>query len=181
YRNNVAAAILGGSALDRRHDARNEIGEAFPTDGPLLRGRKPQGMGPALARGIEGLALLPLPFAQMLFGQSRHLERLDAGKAVGCRGKDRGGGLFGAQQIAGQPDRLARYLARKNAKYLRIAAVTAQVALTIDKTAIGHGCMPDPPPSRLLRHGAQSIVTTILPMALRCANWAMASPARASG
>src|SRR4029453_9049179 len=72
-------------------------------------------------------ALLPLPFAQMLFGQSRHLERLDAGKAVGCRGKDRGGGLFGAQQIAGQPDRLGRYLARKNAKYLRIAAVTAQV------------------------------------------------------
>src|SRR5262245_12072921 len=181
YRDDVAAAILSRCALDRRHDARNEIGKAFPTDGPLLRGGKPQGMGPDLARGIEGLALLPLPFAQMLLGQGRHLDRRDAGEAVGSRSQDRRGGLFGAQQVAGQPDRLARQLARKNAEDLRIAAVTGQVALAIDKSAIGHRRMPDPPPSRLLRHGAQSIVTTILPMALRSASRAMASPARAKG
>jgi len=95
--NDVAATVLRGGTLDRRHDAGNEIGEAFATDRPLLRGRKPQGVGADLARGIKGLALLTLPFAQMLFGQCRHLDRLDAGEAVGCRGQDRRGGLFGAQ------------------------------------------------------------------------------------
>src|SRR5262245_16947155 len=124
---------------------------------------------------------MPLPFAQMLFGQGAYLNRLDALKTLWRGGQDRCGRLLGAQQVAGEPYRLARQLAGKNAENLRIATVAAEVTLAIDEAAIGHRRVPDPPPPRLLQHGAHSIVTTILPMAWRAASRAMASPARASG
>src|SRR5262245_28144828 len=117
----------------------------------------------------------------MLFGQGAHLHRLDAVKTLWRRGQDRRGRLLGAQQVAGKPYRIARQLAGENAENLGIAAVAAEISLAIDEAAIGHRRVPDPPPSCLLRHGAQSIVTTILPMAWRAASRAMASPARASG
>src|SRR5262252_886840 len=106
----------------------------------------------------------------MLFGQGAHLDWLDAVKTRWRRRQDRRGGLLGAQQVAGKPYRIARQFARENAENLGIATVTGEVALAIDEAAIGHWRVPDPPPSCLLRHGAQSIVTTILPMAWRAAN-----------
>jgi hypothetical protein len=124
----------------------------------------------------------------MLLGEIGNGQRRNAGKPAGIGGRQDGSSrLPRAHEIAGHPDRIGRQLAREDAEDLGIAAVAVEVALAVDAAAVRDRGVPDPPPARDDRswqgHGgrAQSIVTTILPMALREASRLMASPARARG
>ena len=73
-------------------------------------------------------------------------------------------------------------LVRQRVEDVGRRAVAVEIALAVDAAAVGNGRVSDPPPARLLaRHPHYSIVTTILPMALRAPSRAIASPALASG
>ncbi len=178
----VAAAVLGGEALDWRPHAVDEIDEALPARRALVRGGEPECVRADPSLRVEGFALEPLPFAQMLLGELRHLDRLDCAVAAaeGCH--DRRCGLARAGEVARVPHRVGGQLACQRVEDFRCRAIAIEIALAIDAPAIGHGSVANPPPPGLVaRHPRYSIVTTILPMALRAPRRAMASPALASG
>ena len=86
--------------------------------------------------------------------------------------------LLGAGETAGEPNRIPRQLAGNGTEDREVAAITVEVALAVDATVVGHRRVADPPPARLAwALCAHCITTTILPIALRAASRAMASPA----
>src|SRR5438045_3089404 len=100
------------------------------------RSQAPQGRssivdGGWIACGVETLALEALPVAQMLLGQIRHGERLDGTMAPARRGQDRRRRLAGAGEMAGEPHRVPRQLARQHGKDLPIPAVAIEIALAV--------------------------------------------------
>ena len=180
-RDDVAAAVLGGEAGDGGADALEEIEEALSARRALLRWRKPQRVRADFPLGIERLALEALPVAQVLLGQIGHCDGRYGGVALGSRRQDRHRGLPRAGEIAGEPHRVLRQLTRQHGENLAVRAVAIEIALAVDAAAIGNGSMADTPPACLVcRQRSYSMVTTILPMALRAANRAMASFAQGS-
>ena len=168
--------------VDRRAHALDEIDEALPAGRTLVRRARTKRVRADLALGIEGLALEALPLAQVLLGELGNGNGPDAGVAAIDGRHDGRRGLPGARKVAGQPDRVVRKLARQDVEDVRRRAIAVEIALAIDAPAIGHGSVSDPPPARhIARHPHYSIVTTILPMALRAPSRAIASPALASG
>ena len=75
--NDILAAMLEVETLDRRRHAAHEIGKALPARRALVGRRKPQRVRADPSRRIERLALLPLPFAQMLLGKVGNGQRRD--------------------------------------------------------------------------------------------------------
>ena len=180
--NDIAAAVLGGEAVDRPAHALDEIDEALAAGGALVRGGEPERVRAHFSFRVERLALEPLPFAQVLLGELGNRDELSSAVLCLVGRQDRGGRLARAREVAGEPDRIGRQLVRQCGEDVARRAVAVEIALAIDAPAIGDGSMSDPPPARLIgRHPRYSIVTTILPMALRAPSRAIASPARASG
>jgi osmoprotectant transport system ATP-binding protein len=107
-RHDIAAAMPRAEPRDGRRDALHEVREALAARRTLVGGGEPEGVGAHLALGVECLAVQALPFAQVLFGQGADLDRFDALKTLRRRGQDRRGRLLGAQQVAGEPHRIAR-------------------------------------------------------------------------
>jgi len=182
HRDDVAPGVCGVEPIDFGPYALDEIAETLPTGRALIGRGKPQRLRADLAFGKKGLALEPLPIAQMLLGQGgERLGHDTVVPALACA-QDRRGRLLGARQMARHPYRIAGQFARQEAEDLNVAAIAIEVALAIDAALVRHRSVPDPPPARRRdRHVHYSMVTTILPSAARAASRAIASPARAKG
>jgi hypothetical protein len=142
----VAAAMPGVDALDRRAHPLEQIDEALAARRPLLGRSEPVTADVRGAAGEEFGAVAPLPFAEILLREGALLmQRIGRSQAGG---PDRLGGLMGALEVARIPHRVLRQDARDRGEHHLVAAVAVEVLLAVDMAAVlAHGRVAHPPPA----------------------------------
>jgi hypothetical protein len=79
YGDKIAAGMVLDQAVDRSAYPRGDRHETFATRRRLMRWRMPKAMEIAVARLAQRVIGKALPFAEILFGEVRHRDRLRPG------------------------------------------------------------------------------------------------------
>ena len=146
----VFAGMREVDPIDRAFDASVEIHEALTARRWVVDRRKPVAADLDRTAGKERSPIETLPFPEMLLGECR-LVRHCCGLGISSL-PQRIRGLVRAFEIARKPLGIVRKNARHGIEHRAIAAIAADIGLSIDATAIlAHRRVTHPPPAR--RHG----------------------------